>query len=230
MIHNPFSGLAALRSRASVPSFGGNGAGDSVNLALQRVAVAERNLQAAREGARSAARQAGVDLVGLFSEGAFIARATGERWRDEGFEAGRRKGEKVMADIFGRTVATDARDPNSKFHHLAKRLQKIRPEDWPDHVAKMRGYMNSAGPRWERMREAGYFDAVEAGDHEKAAEIYRAANPELSAQSKGEAILAAGRRARMSGDAAGEIPEPQGLAKQIIEAGKKARRPTGTDE
>jgi hypothetical protein len=42
---------------------------------------------------------------------------------------------------------------------------------------------------------------------------------------KGGAILAAGRRARMSADAAGEVPEPEkgSLASRIIEAGRKRR-------
>jgi hypothetical protein len=125
-IRNPLiAGLDAFRSRASGTQVGGNGAGGSVNLALERVAVAEKNLQAAREAARAAARQAGVSLDGLFASGAYIARSTGERWRDEGFEAGRRKGEKVMADIFTRSVDMDATDENSRFRHLASRLQKI---------------------------------------------------------------------------------------------------------
>jgi hypothetical protein len=47
---------------------------------------------------------------------------------------------------------------------------------------------------------------------------------------KGAAIVRAAARARMSADAAGEVPEPTGLAAQIIAAGKKARRPTGSDE
>jgi hypothetical protein len=85
----------------------------------------------------------------------------------------------------------------------------------------MRAVMDSAGPRWEQMRAAGYFDAIERGDHAEAAEIYRAANPELSAQSKGEAILAAGRRARHSGE--NERPQPEGLAAKIILAGKRRR-------
>jgi hypothetical protein len=55
--------------------------------------------------------------------------------------------------------------------------------------------------------------AVVAGDYA----------PELSSQ--GEAILAAGRRARMSGS--DERPQPEGLAAKIIAAGKRARTPTG---
>jgi hypothetical protein len=151
----------------------------------------------------------------LFSESAFIARSTGERWRDEG----RRAGEAAMAAIFSRNLDAESRDKNSPFRHLAKRLKQI--QDWPAHVAEMRAFMDSAGPRWQRMREAGYFDAVERGDHDEAAAIYRECNPELFG--KGAAIVAAGRRARMSADAAGEVPEPTGFAAKVILAGKRRR-------
>jgi hypothetical protein len=88
----------------------------------------------------------------------------------------------------------------------------------------MRAVMDSAEPRWEQMRAAGYFEAVAAKNHETAAEIYREANPELF-QSKGEAIVRAGRRARMSADAAGEVPDPEkgSVAAGIILAGKRRR-------
>jgi hypothetical protein len=107
-------------SRASVPSVGSNGTGGSVTFALERVAVAEKNLQAAREAARAAARKAGVDLAGLFSESAFVARSTAERWRDEA----RREGEKVMADIFCRNLDAESADEKSPFRHLARRLKR----------------------------------------------------------------------------------------------------------
>jgi hypothetical protein len=73
-------------------------------------------------------------------------------------------------------------------------------EDWPAHVARMR--------------------AAVAGDYA----------PDLSSQNKGEAILAAGRRARMSGDTERPLPPKGSLAAQIIAAGKRARRPTGSDD
>jgi hypothetical protein len=212
-IRNPLTaGLETLRARASVPSVGGNGAGGSVSFALERVAVAEKNLQAARGAARVAARQAGVDTAGLFSEGMFVARSTAERWRDEGFEAGRRKGEKAMADIFTRTLDMDAGDENSKFKHLARRLKKMSPTEWADHVARMRAARDD--PRNEQARAL-----VEAGEHDAAAAIY----VEIFQGTKADQIVRAGKKARMSADA--EIPDPAkgSLAAQIVRAGARRR-------
>ena len=171
-----------------------SGEGASLALLRQRLQRAEADLEAARVAMRSAADAAGIERAGLFSGSAFIPRSTGDSW----FEAGKREGEKAMADILTRSVDMDATDKTSRFRHLARRLQKISPQDWPEHVAKMR--------------------AVVAGDHA----------PELSSQNKGEAILAAGRRARMSGS--DERPQPEGLAAKIIAAGKRARTPTGGHE
>ena len=96
---NPFSKLAELQARAraiksSVILPSGNGANaNSLDLALSRVAVAERNLEEARSAARAAARQSGVKISGLFSESLFVSRATAERWTDEtraeSYEAGK---------------------------------------------------------------------------------------------------------------------------------------------
>jgi hypothetical protein len=212
----------------SVPSIGT----PSLASALAAFERAEAVLESARATARAAARREGVSVAGLFEGSSFIRRSTGERWADTARNEGWSAGHRFLSDALSRSVSTEALDEKSPFRHLAKRLKQIRPEDWPEHVAKMRAVMNSAGPRWERMRAAGYFEAIEAEDHERAAEIYREANPELFAQSKGEAILAAGRRARMSADAAGEVPEPKKgtLAAQILAAGRKARRPTGSDD
>jgi hypothetical protein len=171
------------------PSLGGDGT--TLDAALVAVSRAEAALTAARALARSAAKREGVAVRGLFEDSTFILRASGEKWAD----TARREGEKAMIAIFSRSVDTEAADETSPFHHLARRLKKISPQDWPEHVAKMR--------------------AVVAGDYA----------PELSSQNKGEAILAAGRRARMSGS--DERPQPEGLAAKIVAAGKRARTPTG---
>jgi hypothetical protein len=71
---------------------------------------------------------------------------------------------------------------------------------------------------------------MKAGDHQRAAEICAEIHREESGKVTGKAILAAGARARMSADAAGEVPEPTGFAAKVLAAGKKARRPTGSDE
>ena len=215
--NNPFAGITPFpRNGGSVPSIGGT---VTLASALARVEAAEQALEAARAQAKAAARREGRSVSGLFAEGRFVSRATAEKWTDEA----RREGERAMANILSRSVSMESMDERSPFRHLAKRLKQIRPDDWPEHVAKMRAVMNSAGPRWEQMRAAGYFEAVEAEDYDKAAAIYREFNPDLFAQSKGEAILAAGRRARMSADACGEVPEPTGFAAKVIAAGKRRR-------
>jgi hypothetical protein len=175
--------------------FGGNGSlpslgGTTLGAALVAVTRAEESLAAARALARSAAKREGVAVRGLFEDSRFILRATGERWTEQA----REEGVKAGCDLVVRGLRMDEDPP---FQHLAKRLKQIRPEDWPDFVAKMR--------------------AVMAGDYV----------PELPSQNKGAAIVAAGRRARMSADAAGEVPEPEGLAAKIVAAGKRARTPTG---
>jgi len=70
----------------------------TLDIALDRVATAEKVLEAARSDARSAARRAGVSLSHLFGECSFIKRETGERWRDEARAAG---GEQRVREIVG---------------------------------------------------------------------------------------------------------------------------------
>jgi hypothetical protein len=210
---NPFAGITPFRGgNGSVPSIGG---APSLAAALAAVTRAEDALEAARRQAKAVARREGRGVKNLFAEGRFVLRASAEKWCDEA----RREGEKTMAAIFSRNLDEESRDQNSPFRHLAKRLKQI--QDWPAHVAEMRALMDSAGPRWEQMRAAGYFDAIERGDHDEAAAIYRECNPELFG--KGAAIVAAGKRARMSADAAGEVPEPGGLAKKIVDSGRRRR-------
>jgi hypothetical protein len=203
-----------LFGNGSVPSIGGT---TSLAAALAGVERAEQALAAARALARAAAKREGRSGRGLFEDSQFILRATGEKWTDQA----RREGENAMAAIFCRNLDTESADENSPFHHLAKRLKKIRAEDWPEHVAKMRAFMDSAEPRWERMRAAGYDAAIEAEDFEKAAAIYREANPELFG--KGAAIVRAAARARMSTDATAPEPEKGSFAARVAAAGRKAR-------
>jgi hypothetical protein len=198
----------------SLPSLGG---APSLAAALAGVERAEEMLKAARTVARAAARREGKGIDGLFSESFFIKRSTAEAWSDKS----RRAGEKAMADIFTRNLDVDAADENSPFQHLARRLKRPgalqAQQQTPEDLA-----------RWHaKMEAAGAFVAMRAGNVEEAARICAELHREEVGKSKAEKIVRAGQRARMSADAAGEVPEPQGLAKQIIEAGKKARRPTG---
>jgi hypothetical protein len=94
-----------------------NGANtDPLALALARVASAEQNLEAARDAAKAAARAARVPIVGLFSDTRFtsryIARETGERWRDAGREQGR------LETLAGVRIATAP--PTGKYAELAR--------------------------------------------------------------------------------------------------------------
>jgi hypothetical protein len=72
---------------------------------------------------------------------------------------------------------------------------------------------------WGLFCQAVSFAAIEAKDYEKAAEIFRAE----SGKGTGKAIVRAATRARMSADAAGEVPEPTGFAAKVILAGKRRR-------
>jgi hypothetical protein len=163
--------------------FGGNGAlpslgGGTTSLAsaLAGVERAEAALAAARALARSAAKREGVAVRGLFEDSRFILRETGERWTDQA----RREGERTMADIFGRTVETDSKDPSSAFYHLAKRLMQ------PGALRRQQ----AAGDHHELLSErilAAARRAKSSGDDER---------PLPPADSVAGRILAAGARRR----------------------------------
>jgi hypothetical protein len=230
-IRNPLvAGLDAFRSRASVPSVGGsNGSGDSVSLALERVALAERNLQAAREAARQAARQAGRSTSALFAECAFIARSTGERWRDDAFSEGQCSGMTLVTDNL---LRAQGRDPDEVRAEMAERTKRDRKA------------ADAREVRWNAiMRKAGWHDAVAAGDHRRAgrimvemhdalteadahvlprATIRRMEREHGGGGDKADRILSAAKTARMGGP---EVPPPErgSFADRVIAAGKKRR-------
>jgi hypothetical protein len=239
MIHNPFTDLAAklMRERASASSVSGNGAGGGVSFALERVAIAEKNLHAAREAARVAARHAGVDLVGLFSEGAFVARSTAERWSDDRYQAGKLDGVREMNDCMFRARGLDPKEERAKIDASIERERVAR---------------QARGARWNAiMTDAGWFDAVEAKDFELAGRIMAEMHDTLTrhdahvvprhvverterehggkVKATSEAILRAAARARSSGSDERPEPDSNSLAGRILEAGRKARRPTGSD-
>jgi hypothetical protein len=56
---------------------------DHLKTHRRRVAAAEASLVKARDLMRAAAELAGIETVGLFAEGLFIWRTTGERWAAE---------------------------------------------------------------------------------------------------------------------------------------------------
>jgi hypothetical protein len=185
----------------SVPSFGGT----SLASALVAVDRAEQALEAARSAARAAARREGKAVRNLFSEGRYVARASAERWCEQSRAEGRNE---VIDSMY------EARGLDPK-----KARARIEAESEAFGVA-WDAYMTESQAT---LKAAGFDDAVAAGDHVKAAAIFRAANPDIFRQSKGEAILRAGARARMSGS--DEVPDPPkgSFAAQVIAAGKRRR-------
>jgi hypothetical protein len=190
--------------------FGGNGSlpsigGTTLAASLAGVERAEQALEAARALARSAAKREGKSVRGLFEDSKFILRASGEKWADEG----RRAGEKVMADIFTRGL-NDAE--GTPFEHLAARLKREGAPK-PDEMRR----------HWAALDAAGFLTATRAGDYEEAARIVVEVNREWAGKSKAEKILAAGARARMSGDNERPLPPKDSLPAQIVRAGQRRR-------
>jgi hypothetical protein len=188
------------------PSLGG---GTSLAAALQRVDAAEQALADARSQAKAAARRENKPVASLFSDSRFILRASGEKWAD----AARREGETTVMRIH-----TDA-----MFHArgLDPEVERARLKaEMPARSAAIQADLD----RWHAaMTKAGLFDAVKEKDYARAGEILAAHYAEVP--SKGQAIVRAAARARMSADAAGEVPAPEkgSLASRIIDAGRRRR-------
>jgi len=198
-----FANLISFRNGGgSVPSIGGT---VSLEAALADVARCERALEAARSQARGAARREGVNTRYLFDGHPFVARSSAERWVDDA----RAEGVKAGCDLVVRGL-TLAEDP--PFQHLAKRLKR---EGVP-HPGEMRRH-------WARLDAAGFLEASRSGDYELAAQICIEVHREEAGKVTGERILAAGRRARMSGSDERPLPEKGSFASRVIEAGKRRR-------
>jgi hypothetical protein len=202
--------------------------GASLALLRQRLERAEAELEAARAAMRSAADAAGIERTGLFSESEFIPRSTGDSW----FEAGKREGAREITDCMLRARGLDPEEERAKVAASIKRDRKAA---------------EARSARWDAlMRDAGWHDAVDAGDHARAGRIMfemhdvltqadahvmprhvveRMEREHPTGKTKADQILRAGRRARMSADEAGEIAQPDkgSLAAQIIRAGQRRR-------
>jgi hypothetical protein len=192
----------------SVPSIGGV---PSLASALAQVERAEAALHAARALARAAAKRERVSVRGLFEDSKFILRATGERWCDTARSEGECAGMNRITDMI---ISAQGEDPAKVRAEIKARLERERPA------------REAADAKWQdTMRESGFLAAVADKDYEKAAQIYRQISPERFGISKGQAIVRAAARARMSADAAGEVPEPEkgSLAAQIVRAGARRR-------
>jgi hypothetical protein len=213
----------------SVPSIGGT---PSLASALAAVAQAEDVLATARAVAKSAARRAGKGVKNLFSDGRFVSRASAERWTDSARSAGFNAGMSQMTDMIIRAQGDDP--PKVRAEMAARTRRDSKAAD-------------ARSARWNAiMREAGWFDATARGDHAEAgrimvemhdvltehdahvlprATIERMEREHGGGRTKAAAIIRAGKRARMSADAAGEVPEPEKgtLAEKIIRAGMRRR-------
>jgi hypothetical protein len=199
---SPFAKLAALYSRG--PS---NGASSNpVDLALARCATAEANLQSARAAARAAAKAHGVKLAGLFQSSQFVNRSWAERIADERgheeYEAGKQEAYRELTRIFC-----------GGNYEAALAQAKVSMKVGEKHAGRVQA----------EMRDAGFFDAVEAGKLKLAGKILRELFPDGDRRNAQLArqIIAAG--VRRDSDPSNERPDPTGLAKQIVDAGRKRR-------
>jgi hypothetical protein len=209
---NPKLAALVARVQGRVPSSNGANA-DPVAMALGRVAAAEANLESARASARVAAKREGVSLSNLFGDCSFIKRETGERWRDEGV---------AWAHAEGKQEA---------YSEMARIFCEMHGADYEAAQAHARVSIEASKERSKReraeMRNAGFFDAVEAGHLKLAGRILNKLYPPAtqfgrrSTTENARMILAAGAKARSDGS--GERPDPEGLAKKIIDSGRRRR-------
>jgi hypothetical protein len=208
------------RRMASIKSHQGvsNGAQSSVTtlaFVRLRVAKAEAELESAREAMRIAADKAGIERAGLFAESLFVGRATAEKWTDqarsEGYEAGKELAREEIIRVMMRSKGLD----------YDTEMRKIRAES----AARM-ACLNEEGARWRaKMEKAGFFAACDAGEFTLAGRIYFEQFPEHFSPSRSgdlaRQILTAAKR--RDSDPSNERPSPEGLAKKIINSGRRRR-------
>jgi hypothetical protein len=200
---SPFAKLAALYSRGP-----NNGAStNSLDLALSRVTVAEKNLEEARSTARAAARREGMRIDGLFGKCSFIRRETGERWADEAAERAHAEGKQLA------------------YCELTKIFCDMNGVDYEDALAQAKNSMKVGVEHAERVRAEmrDVFEAAAAGKLKLAGKILRELFPDGDRRNAQLArqIIAAG--ARRDSDPSNERPDPTGLAKQIVNSGRRRR-------
>jgi hypothetical protein len=225
--NNSLAGVLSFRNGASVPSIGG-----SLASALAAVERAEAQLDAARSQAKAAAKREGKSVRNLFADGAFVARSSAEKWVDAARREGEHEGHRQAVDAMLTAQGLDPAEERARIAASSKKERAAR---------------EARDARWNAiMADAGFFEATARGDHERAGRIMFEMHDELLRQdahvlpratiermernrvagtgkATGAAIVAAGKRARMSADAAGELPKPTGLAAQIVRAGQRRR-------
>jgi hypothetical protein len=179
--------------------------GMMLNVALSKVAEAERVLEAARSAARAAARAAGQKVSGLFSGSQFVNRSWAERIADEARAEGHEQGGKEMIALYAKINAP----PSPEYAALGRAVR----------AAVARGELKG----WFGIPR----DGDEAPSDPDAAEAAEQARIEAEAKILAEKILAAGERARSDGS--NERPPPTGKAKRILDAARAAHRKVGDD-
>jgi hypothetical protein len=197
----------------------------------QRLRDAERELASARQSMRAAADAAGIARSGLFSDTHFVPRSTADGWYNDGVSEGRR-------EVIDALLRASGQDPAKVHAKIAASLKTSRL------AAEARA------ARWKAlMTDAGFFAAVADKDFERAGRILAEMHPVLTqldahvvprhvaerlGQHPGGRVKATAEgvlRAAALRDRGGpEPPPPTGLAAKIVEAGRKARRPTGSDD
>ena len=212
---NHLAGVLNFRNGGSVPSIGAV----SLASALAAVERAEAQLEAARSAAKAAAKREGKGVRNLFADGAFVARSSAEKWVDQARREGWSAGHRFLSDALSR--ANRPPDPADPFYHLHLRLKRHEAEGvTPADLARLR----------DKMETRGAFAAMQAGDHQLAAEICAEIHrEEQTGKVTSERILKAAKDRRMGGPA---LPEPPAgsFAERVKAAAKKARSPTGSDE
>jgi hypothetical protein len=121
-------------------------------------------------------------------------RSTGDRWASEATDR--------VAKVLCRALGARLDDPEIQ--------QGVRE-------TKARAAADAR--RWQALSDAGFDEAIAAQDYERAAGLYRAEFSKVTA----DRVLAAGRRARMSGENERPEPSPDSLPGRILAAGRRRR-------
>jgi hypothetical protein len=169
--------------------------------ALAEVDSIEKSLAAARSNARTAARRDGVSLSNLFGKTQFIARSTGERWRDEALEQG-----KAERDALFLRVAAAVANPDPRFAAVSRAMRE----------GMARGAFNVI-----------LGETTSTTDDPDAAEAAEQARIEAEAKERAEAILAAAALRDAGGP---PLPKPGPKAQRILDVARAAHRKVGDDD
>jgi hypothetical protein len=187
--------------------------GMMLNVALGKVADAEKALEAARCAARAAARAAGQKVSGLFSGSQFVQRSWAERIADEAREEGANERNALLIKVFKASSQPDPKYDGAR-RWAAEMLRRRRAAGFGDDVQLTPDQQTA-------LLNGTLAPAADPAAAEDAAEAAEQARIEAEAKIKAEAILAA---ARLRGSGGPPLPEPTGKAKRILDAAAKVHR------